>query len=116
MKIVQKCKHCKEKTTVDSNLIGSTIVCPNCKEKITVKIKKNKKQHNEWKVTTGPRSHHVTVEQTSKDLKAGVLVASLGIIMGILIMFANPQFGLVIAIISVVVMIFFKIAIWWNHG
>ena len=120
MEIVQKCKHCQEELTVDSNLIGATIVCPHCKEKIIVKIEKNNEQNSEqkdeWKVTTGPQAHHVTVEQTSKDLKAGCLIAGLGLIIGLFVMFSEPQVGLVIVGISVLVGVLMRILIWWNHG
>ena len=122
MKFIQKCQYCEKDFPVETSLIGVVILCPHCNERITVQVEKKFDQHpntpvpEELQITTGPLTGHVTVEKTSKDLKAGMLLGCFGIILGIFIMFASPAAGIAFTALSLVVVIIIKIMIWWNHG
>lgn len=58
----------------------------------------------------------VTVEQTSKKYKAGVLIGWSMIIAGFVFMGIAPVFGTTIASCGAICLIYSRFGAWWNNG
>ena len=108
------CRLCHQTLEIDTSYLGDKVLCPICNNETLVLVQTSADLPRATIAT--PNGSVVTIQQTSKKYKAGILIGALMTIGGFLFFPICCAISAFLFIGGTITLIASNVLAWWHHG